>query len=334
MRLLTFVNKFSDILKLLIAGFLSLLGLYFAFKGENIVDLYKELIKVDYLGILIASLLLLISCLIRAYRWKLLIDPIEKLPLKKVFSSTMIGYFGNGVLVFRLGEILKAYSVSKSTKISTSEAFGTVIIERVLDLLMVVLIFFFTIPWFPFKNESLRVGIFSFSFFTFLSLVIVFIIIRCNWLQKVESIHFFKSKIGTKILKICSDILKGIKIIKNNEKKIKIAISSTLLWLLYILITFIILACCNIELNFYNTIILFLLGSLSLGIPALPGSAGTYDAAVKYGLVVLFSIESNEALSYALISHAVSYFPLVLVGALFFVFGAVNLRDIKAEKIT
>ena len=50
----------------------------------------------------------------------------------------MIGYFGNGVLVFRLGELLKAYSISRNSDIKTTNLIGTVILERSLDLLMVL----------------------------------------------------------------------------------------------------------------------------------------------------------------------------------------------------
>jgi uncharacterized membrane protein YbhN (UPF0104 family) len=77
-----------------------------------------------------------------------------------------------------------------------------------------------------------------------------------------------------------------------------------------------------------------MIGSVAIGIPALPGSAGTYDAGVKYGLVIIFGISGNEALAYALVSHAVSYFPLVIIGAGYFVAGSVKLTDLREKPIT
>ena len=71
------------------------------------------------------------------------------------------------------------------------------------------------------------------------------------------------------------------------------------------------------------------MGSLALGIPALPGALGTYDAAVKYLLVVVFNLRSPEALNYVIVSHAISYFPLTVVGAVFFIFSNLNLKHIK-----
>ena len=104
---------------------------------------------------------------------------------------------------------------------------------------------------------------------------------------------------------------------------------SFLLWLLYLIVTIILVNSCEINLSLIDTSILFILGSLSIGIPALPGSIGTYDAAVKYTLVILFGIKSYQALNYAIISHAVSYFPLTIIGAIFFIYENISIKNMK-----
>ena len=53
--------------------------------------------------------------------------PFESMSFYHVFSATMIGYFGNGILFFRLGEFLKAFVLAKEHKITVPQAFGTVI---------------------------------------------------------------------------------------------------------------------------------------------------------------------------------------------------------------
>ena len=319
------MNKY---LKLFLASTLSAAGLYTAFSGENFSSLFNEIYKVNYMGVITASIVLLFSCYIRAYRWKLLIDPLEKIPLKKIFASTMIGYFGNGILAFRLGELLKAYSLSKNRSIQVSEVFGTVIVERVLDLLMVLLLFFFVIPWYPFDNDLLRLAIITFIVLIFVLSILSGLVIYFDLIKKIEKrvskLSFIKS-----VLSFAKDAIKGIKTIFENKNKNKILFLSLFLWLMYIAITVLLLDSCGIELNLSNSIIIFILGSLSLGIPALPGSAGTYDASVKYGLIVLFSIDSSQALNYALISHAVSFFPLVFIGAFYFISSNLSLKDIE-----
>ena len=142
-------------LKLGFLSILSLAGLYIAFKGEDLDQLVSHLANVDLIFVTIACVLLLFSCIIRAYRWKLLLYPFDKVQLKSVYSATMIGYFGNAILAFRLGELLKAYSVIKGTRIKTLQAFGTVIIERLLDVIALVIIFIGFVRLFS-KTNCLR----------------------------------------------------------------------------------------------------------------------------------------------------------------------------------
>lgn len=320
------MNKY---LKLTTAILISFAGIYFSFLGINYENLFNEFMNVDYSGLVLSTFLLIFSCLIRAYRWKILINPLEKISIKIIFSSTMIGYFGNGVLAFRLGELLKAYSISKNSKIDTAQAFGTVIIERFLDLLMVLLIFILVVPWFPFHNETIKLGIITFSIITLAVSIVLFLFLKIN----LSSVKLLKEESKSKILKlffkIVENIFNSFKIIQKTDNKLKLIFYSVSLWSIYIIITKIILTSCDIRLTFPDTIILFIIGSLSLGIPALPGSAGTYDASIKYGLMAIFFIESNKALSYAIISHSISYFPLVIIGALYFFSNTYSLKDLK-----
>ena len=113
-----------------------------------------------------------------------------------------------------------------------------------------------------------------------------------------------------------------------------IVLSSILLWGFYYAITFIILGACDLNLGIIGTGIILVLGSIVIGIPALPGSAGTYDAGIKFSLMVVFGIASEKALTYAIVSHAVSYFPLVIIGMIYFMEGSVRIKDVKKGPIT
>ena len=81
-------------LKLFIAGLASVLGIYIAFQGENIEELWSQIVQIDKTAFYSANILLLLSCFVRAYRWGLILEPIEKIKLRDLFASTMVGYFG------------------------------------------------------------------------------------------------------------------------------------------------------------------------------------------------------------------------------------------------
>ena len=313
-------------------GFLSILsfaGLYIAFKGEDLEQLVFHLTNVDLIFVIVACALLLFSCIIRAYRWKLLLSPFEEIQLKSVYSATMIGYFGNAIFAFRLGELLKAHSVVKGTKIKTLQAFGTVIIERLLDVIALVIILIFLIPWFPLEDDYIRYGLMSFVLISFFSIAIIYVFIHSELIKNFENRKWLLSGFGLKLKIAFFRLFEGINVIKKNEAFNQIVISSMLLWGIYFIETIFLVKACGLNLEIVEIGILFILGSIAFGIPALPGSAGTYDAGVKYSLVFAFNISSAKALNYAIISHSVAYFPLLIIGFIYFLFGNIKLNEIK-----
>ena len=320
------VNRYF---RLLLVVTISAFGIYLAFKGDNFGELVIQIQQVNYTGVFIASLLLIISCIVRAYRWQVLLNPVEAIPLHSLFGATLVGYFGNGVLAFRMGELLRAYAVANGRQITVTQAFGTVILERILDLVLVVCIFALTIPWFPFEDDYSRFGAFVFTGITVLLIVLIIFTVHFNWLGKIEHLAILNSHYGQKLFSGLNRIFEGLTIIKKTNHVGLVILSSLVLWGFYFCITIIVLNACGLSLGFIGTGILLVLGSIVISIPALPGSAGTYDAGIKYSLMMVFNIASSKALTYAIVSHAISYFPLVLVGAVYFMLGNVSLREVK-----
>ena len=325
------MNKY---LKILIGGGISIIGIYLAFMGEDFDGLIHQIKQVKIPGITLGCFLLVTSCIVRAYRWKLIMDPVEKIPLHDVFSATMVGYFGNGILAFRLGELLRAYSVTSGRHMSATQAFGTVIMERILDLLMVLLVFVLLIPWFPFEQDGIRLAVYIFSGITFAIILGIFLSWKFNLMGKIGEVAVLQKGIGQKLFQALNKIFDGIVLIKNTDHAVGIVLSSILLWGFYYAVTFIILGACDLNLGIIGSGIILVLGSIVIGIPALPGSAGTYDAGIKFSLMVVFGIASEKALTYAIVSHAVSYFPLVIIGMIYFMEGSVRIKDVKKEPIT
>jgi len=324
------VNK---ALKLFFLTVFSLFCIFFAFKDEDLGLLYQHLLEVDILILIFATILLIISCVVRAYRWQLLLIPFDHVSLRKVFSATMIGYFGNGILAFRLGELLKSYSVSKDSKINTMQAFGTVVIERLLDVLAVVSIFIFLIPWFPFEDKFIKYGALGFTSIALISIILLYFVSKYRLIGKIENKAIFSSGYGKSVFVGICRFFEGIDVISNNENRWRIFLSSVLLWSIYYIETILLVIACGLELGILEIGILLVLGSIAFGIPALPGSAGTYDASIKYSLVVVFNVGSIEALNYAIISHVVAYFPLLILGFIFFFISNVKINDFKQVKI-
>lgn len=320
------MNKYF---KFFAAFIVSMIGLYFAFTGQDFASLKENIFLVNIKGLLIAVSLLIFSCLPRALRWKLLVEPFESMSFYHVFSATMIGYFGNGVLLFRLGEFLKAFVLAKEHKITVSQAFGTVIAERILDLLMVLLIFLVVFPLFPLNDKKIKIALILSSLLVMLIVLIIVIIYKLDFVEKVSKLTYFQTSYFQRVISPILKSLEGVVAIFKNKNIFMIIFLSLFIWSIYFYIGVIIIDACKISLGYIEIGALTVISSLIIGIPSLPGATGTLHSGLRYALEGVFQISAPKALSYAIISHAISYFPLLVIGFIYFLISNVSIKEVK-----
>ena len=324
------MNKY---LKLFLALLISITGLYFAFSGQDFESLRYSVSNVNINKVCIAIVLLISSCIPRALRWKLLVEPFESMSFYHVLSATMIGYFGNGILFFRLGEFLKAFVLAKEHKITVPQAFGTVVTERILDLLMVLLIFLFVIPSFPLNDEKIKIALFFSSSVVVFIISIIIIVYKLDFVERISQFKIFRTRYGKKTISPIQKLFEGVVAIFKNKNIFMIIFLSLFIWSMYFYIGVIVLDACKISLGYIEVGALTVISSFIIGIPSLPGAAGTLHSGVRYALEGIFQISAPKALSYAIISHAISYFPLLVIGFIYFLISNVSFEEVKKSKV-
>jgi glycosyltransferase 2 family protein len=101
----------------------------------------------EYVYIIPTIILIFVSHYFRAVRWSALFAPIKRVSVLNLFSATMIGFMANSVLPARIGEIIRPVMVAKKEKVKVTASFATVVMERIFDLLSIIvfasLLFFF-----------------------------------------------------------------------------------------------------------------------------------------------------------------------------------------------
>ena len=128
---------------------------------------------------------------------------------------------------------------------------------------------------------------------------------------------------------ITEKIFDGMTLLRETKHGFIIVFYSLFLWIIYYLTTMFLLESVGIDIGLIGPGVILIAGSIGIAIPALPGSAGTYDAIIKFALITMFAISSEKALTYALVSHSATFFPLVIIGMIYFIIGSVRIKDIK-----
>ena len=315
-------------IKLFISIGVSIIGLHYSFNNVDLNELLFYLSSSNFTLILLGMILLVLSVLLRAIRWKMIIESIESIKINKLFSATMIGYFGNAVFPFRMGELLRAFALSKDAKIETSTAFGSILLERIIDMLGLVFTMIIFGSLFPFSGYSKKIMFYV----AFVTLLILAIIILLS-LKQSSLIKFVENFPGyRKITKLIKSILDGLTSIRDFKKSWKIIISTLLIWGIYFLITWLVSLSLGVGLDWIGVGVTLIFTSLAIALPAAPSAVGTYHAAAIYVLTELFLLDRSIAQSFAVVLHAVGLFPLISIGALFFIKSSVVLGDISMER--
>lgn len=311
---------------------LSILGLTYAFNTVDYADLLIIINNVDYFWLFLSVLLLMGSMIVRSIRWQYIINSKHKISLNDLFGSVMIGYLGNSILPFRIGEIARAFTLSKISVISSFEAFGTIILERVLDLSTLFIITLFVGYFFPFSS------VFGNYFIFIISIILLFIFILAinkNIRSKLFTIFDRsmnkklkeKSLIFTKL----KDISNGFSTLNQNKNNFRIFFLSFFLWFIYYIITLCGIQSIGIELSLFQAGIVLIVTSFAIGVPSAPGAVGTYHAATVFIVYNIFLFTKEESLGLAILLHAIAFIPEVIVGAIYMIKYSITISDLRSN---
>ncbi|WP_343211303.1 lysylphosphatidylglycerol synthase transmembrane domain-containing protein [Aquimarina litoralis] len=267
---------------------------------------------------IVASLILgIISHLSRAYRWKFLLNPLGyHIKLHNSFMAIMIGYLAN-LGVPRSGEVLRGLTTSTYEKIPFEKAFGTIVSERITDLIMLIII---TTTAGILQTEYLLNFLEEKNINPLLTLGIILLLILCGFLG-LKILQKSSNKWIIKIRDFGMGLLDGMKSIFNMKQKWAFLFHTILIWFLYILMFYVIkFAVPNLHDSSIGVILVaFVVGSFSMS--TTNGGIGILPFPIVVGAVfVFFGFEKSDGEAFGWILWGSQTAINIVVGALSFLF--------------
>lgn len=331
-----------QILKYLVFISLGFLLLYFAFRGIDFNSVKEGLRNANYIWVVPALIFSMFAFVSRARRWVLLIQPLGYNPsLRNSFFAMLTGYLAN-IALPRLGEVTKCVALGKKEKIPVDQLVGTVIVERTIDfvslLLILVLMLFIssdTIGTFLYDNivYPSRLKIISLFGVTYVFWIIVvaalalFVFAIIKFRKKLATVKLF-----SKIFHFSRGIVEGVKAVFRLERKAEFLLHTVFIWINYILMTWIIVF--SVEstsgLSFSDGVFLLVIGSLAMSAPVQSG-IGAFHWIISRGLFVVYGIALEDGLVYAIIAHETQLILVAILGAISFAM-LLNKQKTNGEK--
>jgi len=273
---------------------------------EDFINSFRD---VNYLWIFLALIVAFLSHLSRAYRWRYLLEPLDLKPkLSLMYHSVMIGYIIN-LTIPRSGELARAAYFSRYQKTKSDQIFGTIVIERVIDLLMFGLVFLIA---FLFQadqekfNELRQISNSSSNPYLLPSLLFLGIIFL--------GILIGVKKVRVKVVDFLKGIIQGATAILRLKNKIGFLIHTFFIWACYISMLWITaLALPDIENITINAVFAcFIAGTIAIG--ATPGGIGLYPIMVASALIELYGYDGQVAKSFGMLMWSSQTIFMILLG--------------------
>lgn len=136
---------------------------YFAFRGISFRDVLVTLSHARLSLIVLAIAVYLLDFFLRAFRWSIIVEPLQKSSARQLIWVLVLGFFANNILPLRIGEIVRAHFGARKLGISRTSALGTIVIERLFDMASFLAIFLVASTALPFpgymKKGALAMGI-------------------------------------------------------------------------------------------------------------------------------------------------------------------------------
>jgi hypothetical protein len=302
--------------------------LWFAFKDVEFSEIVEASKGASWGWFLPFAALTLFSHFIRAERWRMLFEDKANLPHRStLFTGVMFGYLTN-IAFPRLGEITRPVYVARQIDESNSKLIGTVVLERIVDvlsmLIIMVLVGIFLIsdaevlsnlfgtdvtdPEVYFglmKAAALYGGILLIGGF-----LIFFVLNKLSSPENKLGQFFAKLSEGFK------NFAQGVLAIKDLENWPLFIFHTALIWVCYITMTYIpffMFDMTNVfDLSYTDAIVLTMVSAVGISIPT-PGGVGSYHIFIKLALLYLYAVPEATGLAFATIAHAATLVVIVTV---------------------
>lgn len=299
---------------------------------------FTDFAEADYSWLILVVFLFIISNFSRAARWKMLLKPMGYTPRYiNLLFSIFIGYIANLGLP-RLGELIRATSLSKVEKIPTEKVVGTIVVDRIVDMISFILVFGLAMIFESdtllnyLQEEANLPGEKIISSPIFWSVLVV-LLGGVFWGFKNRQ-KFSNNLIYKKVSNIVKGLMEGVKTILKLDNIAGFLFHSLLIWVMYYLMTYL---CFNAFLPTAHLgpqagLLVFVFASLGMIVPS-PGGMGTYHAMVIAGLS-LYGISAGDGFSFAnIIFFTIQVFGIAILGLLSFILMPILNRGYKGASV-
>ena len=314
-------NAITILVSIAIAG----IFLWLALRGLDLDKIEQSLKKANYIWVGFAAVFGVSAYIFRAVRWNLLLEPMgHKISNSNSLWSISFGYLMN-LTIPRSGELARSTALYGVEKVPVDKSFGTIILERVIDLVCMLIFLGLTLI---FKFEAIysfyeKSGV-KFNPFFIIGIIAGIIIAFVVFIKFKE--RFRKISLLSKIIDFIDGIIAGLTSVFKLHQKIKFILLTGGIWICYFFASY--LVCFSLpetsDFTLADGCFILVVGTLGMIIPA-SGGIGAFNLAMKFGFTALFISMGKDAVEGGELGLAYSFITLPLQIIIMLVMGLISI---------
>ncbi len=281
-----------------------------------------------------------LSLVIRAWRWQYLLAPMGMPTFGNAFQATAVGFAASAVLPARAGEVIRPYFLARRERISATSAFATIILERVLDMLTVlVLLGAYVFLLQPEVSETNRVmfegvkwGGAAAGLGALAALLVLFVLAgnpaRLGaTLTRLEKV--LPSALAGLLARVAEKFASGLGVVRRPGRLLVALLLSFPLWLVIAAGTWAAAVAFHLAVPFGGSFLIVAMLVVGVAMPT-PGAVGGFHAMFKFAVTTFFGAPDAASVGAAIVLHLITVLPSLLLGLLFAAQEGLNLTGMRA----
>lgn len=301
--------------------------LAFFFKDVEPAAIWRATRGADARLLALAIVVTLLTYAFRAFRWQYLLAPIGPTHFLTAFQTTVIGFAASFLLPARPGEVLRPYLLAKREGLPPTPAFATIILERLLDLVTVVLLFgvfvLFVDPASisadPVVYARVKTGGLIAAAGSIGGLALFFVLAGHperlgQWALRIEGV--LPARLARLVAQFVEGFAQGLAVMRRPAHLLGSLALSFPLWLSIALGIYVTSHAFHMTFSYLGSFLVMTLLVVGVAMPT-PGQVGGFHEMYKIAVVTFFGAPTDTAVAAAIVLHAVSFVPVTLLGLAF-----------------
>lgn len=308
-------------------------------RHANLAEVWVQVRRARVDLLMVGFVAVVITYVIRAYRWQFLLRPIGPTRFRTAFRTTVIGFAALGVLPARAGDVLRPYLLARQEGLSTSATFATIVVERVLDLIAVLALLALYV-WGMANPATLPPSLLRpIEVSAALACAAAVVLMIVMWLLAThpERVgHLVRSAarvlphaMADRLAGLAQTFSSGFAVTRAPGALVSALAWSFPLWIAVAAETWLVTIAFGIDMPFAGTFLLQGLLVIGVAVPT-PGAVGSFHEAYRIGVTTFFGASNDAAVAAAIVTHVISYFPVVLAGMVFMAQDGLSVGRLKA----